>query len=339
MKNIKFFILIIILIVITFITIIQYKVFISTIHPNIWQAVMLLVMFVAIAIPFQQLWEVEEGKVLVAITSLIEEMEYNKMLLDGYIQHSEVGANVTPKNGVMSWEWNKPRFGAYERYLITACRENLNLAKDITYLYNRLEACKVIIEAVQHFVAINLVNCIQGGNPLFNSEIAKNNKQLWEISKEAKDLIPGLIKKLESKGGFKMREPLLKGMIGIFYCIIFIMMLGLKSVDVFWVYIAISFLGLACRAFYYVLIHWHKTLPSELVRHCLGSYFMYYPIMLSAVLGFLYLILIKKYNINIKDIPFIPVACIFLYIGFDIYGLYARLLKISLKESEDILRL
>jgi hypothetical protein len=206
MKNKNFLFLIIIFTAVTFLSIIQYNVFISTIHPNIWQAIMLFVMFIAIAIQFQQLWEVEDSKVLVAVTSLIEEMEYNKILIDGYIQHSDIGANVTPVNGFISWEWNKPRFGSYERYLITACKSNLSLAKNITILYNKLEACKVIIETVQNFVANNLISMrgFRDGDSFFITEISKNNKQLSDISKEIRDLIPDLIEKLKGKGGSGM---------------------------------------------------------------------------------------------------------------------------------------
>ena len=162
------------------------------------QMSVLILMILALILAFMQINEVkksEQGKVSTAILSLIEEMEYNKTLLDEYIDHSEKGANVTPKEGKISWEWNKPRQGAYERYLIVACKGNLDLAKEITKLYDKLESCSIIIETIQHFVAVNMIEmkCITSGEDTFKKEIGKHNNQLYDISKEAKILINNLI--------------------------------------------------------------------------------------------------------------------------------------------------
>lgn len=115
--------------------------------------------------------------------------------------------NIDPRRDNVTYEWNKPRLGAYERYLILACRDNLDIVNEITTLYNKLEACRVIIETVHHLVATNIIRIQrEGGRNEFNSEIIKHNKQLNQISKEAKDLNGKLIKKLESIKNLSQRK-------------------------------------------------------------------------------------------------------------------------------------
>jgi hypothetical protein len=203
MRHKRFILLLFIFAILSFIVIKDYSVVIASINPNLWQAITLLIMLIAIAIPFQQVYRIEEDKTLIAIISLIEELEYNRKLLEEYIEHSENGCNIHIKDDKISWEWNKPKFYAYERYLVTACRGDLIVAKEITDLYYKLDSCKVIIETVQTFVAHNLLQAkftsfnIVGAMDAFRLEISKNNKQLYDISKEAVTIIDGLINKLE----------------------------------------------------------------------------------------------------------------------------------------------
>jgi len=142
------------------------------------------------------MWKRQREEIIIAIMSLIEEMEYNRGLLEEYLQHCDKGAHLKEKEGKVSYEWNKPRFGAYEKYLILACRNNYGVANKISHLYAKLESCKIIIETIQHLVATNVITV--GSRSELHSEMIKHNKQLCSISEEARRLIGGLIKELKS---------------------------------------------------------------------------------------------------------------------------------------------
>lgn len=149
---------------------------------------------------------IENDKVLVAINSLVTEMKYNSDLTEDYIEHAVNGNNVNPtKEGKISYELNKPSFGAYERYLIIACKGDLALAREITELYNKLEACKTSIECVLNFVASNVIlvedkNQADKALQIYNEKISYYNDNLRNISIDiqGKIKIKELIKKLEA---------------------------------------------------------------------------------------------------------------------------------------------
>lgn len=178
---------------------------------NILQEFTSFLMLLSVILAGNQLYEIrkaEEKKDSMAVTSLIEEIKYNQKLIKECIQHSEVGANVTLKEGKISWEWNKPRLEAFERYGILACRNSPDIFKELSTLYENLESCKVIIEEIHQLVAVNLVAIRrEGGNVYFQSEIGRLNKQLYEICKEVENSMHNLIIRL----GLIIKRKLSKG--------------------------------------------------------------------------------------------------------------------------------
>jgi hypothetical protein len=161
----------------------------------------IIVMWVLTQRQIREMRKIEDDKVLVAINSLIAEIEYNNILTAGYIEHAVKGANVIPnKEGVVSYELNKPSLGAYARYLIIACKGKLDLSRKITALYNKLEACKTSIEIVHNFVAANAISAhtVKDALESYNAEISYCNNNLSAISKDAQGMIPDLINKLEA---------------------------------------------------------------------------------------------------------------------------------------------
>lgn len=107
----------------------------------------------------------ETDKKRLAVLSLIQELKYNKKLINEYIDHEVNGANVTPsKDGEISYELNKPSLIAYERNIILACGNDDGLLKDITSLYEKIDACKVLVDEVLLIVANNWFESKLSGN-------------------------------------------------------------------------------------------------------------------------------------------------------------------------------
>lgn len=128
--------------------------------------------------------KIEEEKRVIAIYSLILELEYNKQIIEDYIQHSEVGDNLGKSEDRFSWEWNSPNFENY-KHVILACYTNIKLAYAITNIYSKLQACKVIVEHIHQLLASNLQirEQVINGEKLLRNEIVKLNTQLLNISK------------------------------------------------------------------------------------------------------------------------------------------------------------
>ena len=126
----------------------------------------------------------------------------------------------------------------------------------------------------------------------------------------------------------------LKLRISIIYAVISILILVFsKLINKLWLYLGVSFLGLSLRAFYFSLISRADPdlLAEDKVNKCIGDYFIYYPIMMLAILSSGYLFFIKKF-IEDSLLNTLAMLCICLYIGFDIYSIATRLLKIDLEK-------
>jgi predicted transcriptional regulator len=140
----------------------------------------------------------------IAITALIEELKHNKRLLEGYIKNCTEGGHIKSDSGVITYELTKPIFMAYEKYLILACKSNLDIIAQINFLYNKLEAIKVIIEINQNIAVSNMGGILTAGSIISaKAEISKNNSELLKNSNDAygkiKDMIDALSIILEAK--------------------------------------------------------------------------------------------------------------------------------------------
>jgi len=168
---------------------------------------MILAIFVALVCTQKQIDEtktIENEKRLIAIHSLIEELKLNKMVTASYIKHDLDGNNVSNKD-MFSWEWDSPQFGAYEKYLGLACRNDMETSKALISLYFRLQTCKTIVGYIHHLMANNIIykeTVINGAN-LLGIEVRRFNKQLSNISNEINGSFDILVKKLEEKVDYK----------------------------------------------------------------------------------------------------------------------------------------
>jgi hypothetical protein len=144
--------------------------------------------------------KIEDEKRIIAISSLIEELKYNKEVIRWYIQHSEVGSNINPEAKGFSWEWNPPHFAAYNQFFNTVTTENVELGIKIMTLYGKLESCKTIVYYIHQLLASNIieVKVITNGEQLLENIVKSFNKQLYDISKEVEGLFDELINGLGS---------------------------------------------------------------------------------------------------------------------------------------------
>lgn len=122
-----------------------------------------------------------------AIIALEEEIKSNIKLIDAYIQHSDVGANLTEG----TYELNVPERSAYDQFLGFACKHDLDLAKQIRSLYFQFFACKVIIEMNHAFIAYNLsslyTSTLEDGKKLLQNGVITLNLSLANLSKKIKN--------------------------------------------------------------------------------------------------------------------------------------------------------
>ncbi len=141
--------------------------------------------------------EIEKEKRIIAIQSLIIELEYNQQIVEGYKQHAEEGNNLGKSGVGYSWEWNSPSFGNYQ-YLIHACYTDMDLAHKITVIYSKLQACEVIVNYIHQLLASNIQikNQVINGRNLLQQEVISLNNQLWNIGKEMLGLFAEPIEKL-----------------------------------------------------------------------------------------------------------------------------------------------
>ncbi|MFA6349576.1 MAG: hypothetical protein WCY12_01445 [Candidatus Omnitrophota bacterium] len=141
--------------------------------------------------------EIEKEKRIIAIQSLIFELEYNKALIGEYKEHSEVGNNLGKSGDSYSWEWNTPLFVNFP-CLIQACYTDIKLAQKITFIYSKLWACEIIVKQVHHLIATNIQirEAIPNGKALLRNEVVKLNNQLWDIGGEIVNLFDEPIKNL-----------------------------------------------------------------------------------------------------------------------------------------------
>lgn len=138
----------------------------------------------------------KEEKVF-ATTVLAEEIESNIALINAYIQHSDVGANLTQG----TYELNVPERIAYDQYYGLVCQNNVNLAQQMRQLYLQFSAAKVIIEMNHNFVATNLLTLFTAPKEeLLSKGVITLNHSLKGLSDSIKNNnnIPILIQKLKS---------------------------------------------------------------------------------------------------------------------------------------------
>jgi len=124
---------------------------------------------------------IEKEKRIIAIQSLILELEYNKDLVNQYIEHCKKGGHLgVPENKkIYTWELVSPNFENY-KHLILACYSDMKLAKEINGIYSGLEECKIIINQILQFWGNNLMikETIPNGRDLLKQEIIKYNGYL-----------------------------------------------------------------------------------------------------------------------------------------------------------------
>lgn len=129
-----------------------------------------------------------------------------------------------------------------------------------------------------------------------------------------------------------MKKYSLKFIIGFIYMIIFVILILLTYVNKIFFYISFLSLGLSLRAFYFTFVKFDKNLKDDLdvkdIRRCVADYFLVYPILISAILSFVFLKFPDRIDMWLKDVCFNPMLVLLsLYIGFDIYRLAGRLPK------------
>ncbi len=150
-----------------------------------------------------EMWNAEKEKRIIAIQSLILELEYNKDLVNQYIEHCEKGAHlgaVTAENkDIYTWELVSPNFENYKN-LALACYSDVKLAKDITEIYSGLEECKIIVNQILQFWGNNLVikETVINGKNLLKHEIIKYNGYLLASSKKIITFFESSINQLDS---------------------------------------------------------------------------------------------------------------------------------------------
>jgi len=142
---------------------------------------------------------IEKEKRTIAIQSLILELEYNKQLVNQYLQHCKDGGHLDLSGKSYTWELITPYFENYQ-YLALACYTNIGLAKDITVIYSKLEACKVIIKQINFFWANNIIikETVINGRQLLQSEIVKYNSYLLKACNDVVNLFDNVVKQLNS---------------------------------------------------------------------------------------------------------------------------------------------
>lgn len=142
---------------------------------------------------------IEREKRIVAIQSLILELEYNQQLVNSYIKNCKEGGHLDLSGKSYTWELITPYFENYQ-YLALACYANINLAKNITEIYSKLETCKVIVNQINFFWANNIIikETVINGKQLLQSEIVKYNSYLLNVSNDVMNLFNKAIKGLES---------------------------------------------------------------------------------------------------------------------------------------------
>jgi len=166
------------------------------------QIIMLLLMGVGLIYAWVQIRLMQSNEAdrkRLAVLSLIQELEYNKKLITEYVDHAEKGGNVTPNaDGVITYELNKPSLIAYERNVVLACGNDEGLLKDIASLYEKIDACKVLVDEVLLIVANNRIDCMLGYKKNdFNAVVGKMNKRLSQEAVAVDELIDVVIKNLK----------------------------------------------------------------------------------------------------------------------------------------------
>lgn len=166
------------------------------------QIVMVVLMVIGLIYAWRQITIMqssEANKKRLAVLALIQELEYNKKLIGEYKKNAEEGANAIPKDGKISWELNKPSFFAYEQSAILACGSDTVLLKDLTNLYEKLDACRTIIDEAVLIVANNYIECkIKNQKEEFNVFMGYHGKRLSSEAEAAMKLCDWVISRFES---------------------------------------------------------------------------------------------------------------------------------------------
>ena len=144
---------------------------------------------------------VEKEKRIIAIQSLVLELEYNKDLVNQYIEHCRKGAHLgaTENKEICTWELVSPNFESY-KLLTLACYSDMKSAKEINGIYSGLEECKIIINQILKFWGNNLMikETIPNGRNLLKQEIIKYNGYLLKACEKIINSFDDSISKLNS---------------------------------------------------------------------------------------------------------------------------------------------
>jgi len=177
-------------------------------------AVLIILIPVIAAYLFTQLQikemrNIEKEKRIIAIQSLVLELEYNKNLVTNYIKNCKDGGHLgNPDNRDCTWEIVSPNFENY-RYLALACHSDIRLAREITIIYSRLEECRILINQIQQIWSNNLVikETVINGGELLKQEIFKHNGYLLNSSNKIVSLFDSSIVKLDTiKDSIKIKK-------------------------------------------------------------------------------------------------------------------------------------
>ena len=123
-----------------------------------------------------------------------------------------------------------------------------------------------------------------------------------------------------------MKEHELKRKIGITYLSLSIIVFLMAFMNKIFIYVAFSILGLSLRAFHFSYINMGKEVEQGSEKHCYGNYYIYYPLLLGAILALIHLLFFDSFIVPRIEGCFInpAIAFICLYIGFDIYRIAGK---------------